>query len=154
MELENFISVFDKYVTKHNIEVKYDNDNEFYFAPKENYIHLGVEAIEDLKDLYKSFHEACHSTCNITNRDISNYAVEEITADMAAGKLLHSLGVFAQDFDPEVRKEVYRLALTNVSYSSCWMKRIMDDKNMSANEIIGMVNKNIDEIVKTIGGNK
>lgn len=154
-DLTKFYNVFEEYVKQNNIKVVFENNDEFYFAPTENLVHLGIESKEKitLKDLYKTFHAASHSTMNITKRDASNYAIEEVVADMCASKILNKLGIYQiNDFNQfEDVNEIYRLMIMNVSYSACWFKRILDDnKDMTSADVFKKIEADIIKSLETI----
>lgn len=141
-----FYNVFEKFCTKYNITVNKDNNGEYYFVPAENKIHLGDEEIENLKNVYKMFHEASHATSNIDNRDISNYALEEVVADISASQILAKLFKVYDNwvYNPDIQ----RLMIMNISYSSCWAERVVNDSQISIEDLLNSVKETVNSVLE------
>lgn len=150
---EKFIKFYEgvkRYCLQNSIVLQLDNDGEFYFNRVSNSIHLGEsEEKMTLSGVYKMFHECCHSTSIITNREVKNYALEEVVADLAAAKILSELGFY--DFKnggvTQIVQEAYRLAWLNLSYSSCWLSQILNS-NKGKYTTQDILNKIRDELEK------
>lgn len=141
-----FYNVFEKFCTKYNITVVKENNGEYYFAPAENKIHLGDEEIESLKNVYKMFHEASHATSNIDKRNISNYALEEVVADISASQILAKLFKVYDDW--VYNSEIQRLMIMNISYSSCWAERVVADSQISIEDLLDSIKKTVNSVLK------
>jgi len=151
--VNELVSVLRKFTDSHNITIVEEENGEFYFAEDEKQIHLGAkEEAMTLEDVYKSFHEGCHSTMLITGREAKSYALEEVVADIAAAKVLSKLGVYITSVYQNVEdiRTIYLLQWENISYSTCWMDRVVKDSDLSVEEIFPMIDEEVSKIVQLI----
>ena len=139
---KKFYDVLVAYCTKNKIGLVKEDDNEFYFTPSKKQIHLGKEEIEDLESLYKAFHEASHSTAVLTGRNIDNYALEEVVADMTASnilsRILHLFDTKEVD-ENNYSEKLVRLKIMNTTYSSSWALRVLNDSKISYEDLMDYV---------------
>jgi len=148
--MREYIEKIKDFCKKYGIDIKFENNNEFYFVPSEKRVHFGnKESQYNFSDLYKSYHELCHSTVLMTNRDTKNYAKEEVVADLSAGKILLKLGMLKFKDNPISNnfKEIAKLIWMHISYSGSWATAyIKDNAGFTFNDLKQDVEEEINKV--------
>ena len=151
--MRNYIQKIKDYCLKNGIKLEFSSNNEFYFVSSEKRIHFGNEEEKyNSFDLYRSFHELCHSTSLFTKRNTDNYAKEEVIADLSAGQIMLKLGMYNLNNNPILannqRKEIYALIWKHISYSGSWATAFLrDNPTFTFEDLKNEVN---DEILKVV----
>lgn len=130
--IEQAEQVFTGYIDRSGVKVKHEQQGRAFYSPMTDSITLPlIEQFTDSAEYYSTaFHEAAHSTGHASrlNREgvqgiaafgSDTYSKEELTAELSAASILHTLGL-----------ETSGSFTNSAAYIQNWLKALRNDKHL------------------------
>lgn len=120
-EIDNCEQVVNDYLTREGIKYNHGGDNAFYRPSTDSITLPLMDNFASAEHYYSTiYHEIGHSTGakNRLNRDVSNYAREELVAELASSMLCSETGINQAD-----------ILDNSAAYIKAWSSRLKSDPN-------------------------